>query len=174
MSNIYEYKSIIDPSLHKRIFITDPKLYDANIYINRDFSSTIQQLIILGNWKTLNKRIDSDELWNILKLYEFRAGKLVFDGHTGDLIADKRAQSLYKKYYYNSLWFTEDRTGIQTRNFLNLGTLIFVLILLFIFFYVTSVWEQQRQASGSAKLNTFNLLNRLENSTRAQQWQQQA
>lgn len=171
MSNLYEYKSIINPTLHKRIFITDPKLANANIYINRDFSSVLQQLIIVRNWTTLSQRISTDELWNILKLHEFRSGKLVFDSRTGELIADTRAQAVFKKFYYNSLWFAQDHTGVNTRHFLNLGTLVFLLILVFVFYYITSVWQQQSQATGNNTFNTYTLLTKLETSTRAQQWQ---
>lgn len=99
MSNLYEYKELIDKQLHSRIFLNDPLLLDSNIYINRDFSGTIQQLFIVSNWETLRKKITDDELWAMLKLHEYRSSKIVFDSSTGSLIADVSAQALYKKYY---------------------------------------------------------------------------
>lgn len=156
MSNLFEYKNVIEEKLHEKVFINDPKFLDANIYINKDFSSTIQQLFILRNWNTLSKQITQDELWSYLKLHEYRTSKLVFNSVSGNLIADAASQDLYKQYYYNSLWLTDGS------RYLNTCTLIFIIVLLALFYYITGVWHKQTAS-------TNNLLELLEISTRAQQ-----
>lgn len=179
MSNLAEYLSLVDEKLHKSVFFTDPQLMDYNVYVDRDFVGTLQQLYIVKNWSVLRNKIGDDELWLLLKLYEYRtSNKLVFDGSTGTLIADNNAQELYKKYYYNSLWLLDNNDKTQsggggvgpnadtldTRNFLNIRTLIVVVILLVLFYYIVSVWRGQVNT-------TNNLLDILEESTRAaQQW----
>lgn len=160
MSNLVEYKNVIDDKLHDTIFISDPKFLDTNIYINTDFSSTIQQLYILRNWDTLSKKITEDELWAYLRLHEYRTSKLVFNSVSGNLIADAASQDLYKKYYYNALWLTD------CSQYLNIFTLMFIIILLTLFYYITNLWQKQIT---SAAAN--NLLELLEISTRAQQLQ---
>lgn len=169
MSNLYEYKKIIDNKLHEKIFQTDNKLRDSNIYVNRDFSGTIQQLFIVGNWDVLNKYISSDELWAILKLYEYRPAKLVFDGVSGNLIADTSSQELYKKYYYNSLWlYDENKNKEQDKNFdirkfFNVYSyLVFIFLLIVLYFVVDFFDKRQRKPN--------NLLKLLQISTEAQQY----
>lgn len=157
MSNLVDYKQLIDEKLHAKIFIGDPKLLDTNIYINRDFSSTLQQLFIVKHWKVLREKINEDELWALLKLSEHRPAKLVFDGVTGELIADKSSQELFKKYYKNSLWLDDDK-----RYALSIRNLIFVCVLFFLLYYIFTVLEQQTN-------RTNNLLNILEYSTYSQQ-----
>lgn len=168
MSNLYEYKKIIDNKLHAKIFQTDNKLLDSNIYVNRDFSGAIQQLFIIGNWETLTKYISSDELWAILKLYEYRPAKLVFDGVSGNLIADSSSQELYRKYYYNSLWLYENEDKEQDRNidirkFLNVYSFLIFLFLFIVLYFVVDFFDKKQRKPN-------NLLKLLQISTEAQQY----
>lgn len=170
MSNLAEYADVVDTSLHSRVFLNDPKLMDGNVYVNRDFSSILQQLYIVKNWKRLSQRITPDELWAYLKLHEYRPSKLVFDGETGDLIADTSSQDLYKRFYYNSLWLIDDdddnnnTNKPDARNYLNISTLIIIVVFLVILFFITNTWQQE--ANGG----TNNILQFLKASTVAQQW----
>lgn len=166
MSNLSEYKEIIDPILHKRIFINDPTLNKSHIYINRKFSATIQQLFLLRHWQRLNKKISSDELWLLLRAHEYRSSKLLFDGNTGIILADSVSQKLFKTYYYNSFWFDETDNVLNYKKLLNFSTVLLVIVCLIIFYYILSIF-QQNHTSSEEKLNILNIL---ETSTRAQQW----
>lgn len=165
MSNIHDFASIVDLKLHDRIFLNDPKLMDSNVYMNRKYSGTLQQLYIIKNWDSLVQRITPEELWAFLKIHEYRSSKLVFDSNTGDLIADRRSQDLYKRYYNNSLWSDEHDRGdaINIKSFLNFQTLFIIIIFLFILFYISNIWEEQNNAAN-------NILDILQASTIAQQW----
>lgn len=165
MSNLSEYKSVVDEKLHGRVFINDPSLVDTNIYVNRIFSGTLQQLFIVRNWSTLSTVISPDELWTYLKLHEYRNSQVVFDGTTGNVVADAKAQELYKKYYYNSVISPSARQSFDIRRYFNTYTLLCIVVLLVLFFYITTLWQQQVDT-----LNVDNLLQMLETSTRAQQW----
>lgn len=161
MSNLHEYKALVDPSLHGRVFFNDPKLMDANVYVNRIYSGTLQQLYIIRNWDTLSKQITPDELWTYLRLHEFRPSKLVFDSTTGHLIADADSQKLYQQYYYNALW-----SGQRQRDYINFKGFTLLVILLLAIYYILYIWQQQEKDLRTAA----NLLNLLEESTKAQQW----
>lgn len=163
MLNINDFADIIAPRLHNRIFLNDPKLLDSNVYMNRKYSSTLQQLYILKNWEILNKRITHDKLWAFLKLYEYRSSKLVFDGVTGNLIGDKSSQDLYKQYYYNTLWIDNHNDEINVKSFLNVETIVIITILLCVLYYISNRWEKQNKTA-------LNILNVLQDSTVAQQW----
>lgn len=170
MSNLYEYAALISDKLHGRIFLNDPQWLDNNVYINRDFTGTLQQLYILRNWEELKKNINEDALWIQLRLHEFRAGKLVFDGNTGQLIADSSAQALYRRYYYNSIWLPNDENSrgaggigiFDIRKYLNIFALVFLVILCALIYFILYLLDRQRQV--------FNLLDILETSTKAQQF----
>lgn len=161
MSNLHEYKSVVDEKLHSRIFLKN--LTDLNISINRPFSSTIQQLFIVRNWETLSKTISQEELWAYLKIYEYRLSDIVFDEKTGNLIADENAKDLYKNYYYNSLILS----SFDFSKRFNIYNILCVIVLFFIFVYITSIWRRKHKINA---LNVSGLLNLLETSTRAQQW----
>lgn len=159
MSNLVEFKKLIDPKLYTSVFVSDPKISDSNVYVNRAFSSALHQLFILRNWHTLNTKITSEELWLLLKLHEYRPSKLVFDSVTGNLIAESRSQELYKTFYYNSLWSRDT----ETRQHFSVGILLFVIIFLVIFYYIVSVVQGQVSS-------LHNFLDILDLSTREQQW----
>lgn len=170
MSNISDYKSLIDERLHERIFLLD----NANrIYINPDFSGTIQQLFILKNWNILNKRISENELWLLLKLYEYRTANLYFDSNTGNLIGDTKSQDLYKKFYSNSLWLKDNNNNNndgdkseKRRQFSQLEILIIIIVItyiLYLFFFKISKIQYKA-------FIPQNILDLLEISTREQEW----
>lgn len=152
MSVLSEFKDVVDETLHSQVFLNDPRLLDSNIYVNRDFSSTLHQLYLLKNWTKLRKVIDEDELWALLKIHEFRSSKLVFDGSNGALIADSTSQELYKKYYYNALWLSNPHINFQS--------LLVAVVILVIFYYILNLWQQQ---------TNNDLLQILETATRIQQ-----
>lgn len=166
MSNLHEYKQVVDSKLYDKIFLNDRKLSDSNLYVSNDFSGTIQQLFILRNWEELNKKISQDELWVMLKLYDHRPAKLIFNTINGKLVADSRAQELYKKFYYNSMWLykPEDK---DIRNYFNISTLVLVIVLLVILYFVTGFIETAIQ---KVNYNLLDPLKLLEISTRYQQW----
>lgn len=132
MSNLVAYKDLIDSSLHSEIFQSDRELKDPNIYINRSFSGTLQQLFLLRNWNQLRNVIPEEQLWLILKKYEYKLVQLVFDSANGKLIADSDAQDLYKKYYYNSFW-------IGNYSFFNFSTILLILIIFAIFLIIVII-----------------------------------
>lgn len=171
MSNLYEFKNLINENLHENVFQNDPTLLDSNVYINKDFSGTLQQLFIIRNWAELLEKISEEELWAFIKLHEYRQTKIVFDGSSGDIIADESAQELYKKYYYNSIWLkNRNHTTNNTTTTTNLGidsyfikyTIVIIVFLSFIVYCIFFVWQRERIASN-------NLLDILELSTKAQQ-----
>lgn len=165
MSNLYEFKALINENLHETVFQNDPALLDSNVYVNRDFSGTLQQLFIIKNWDNLAKRIPEEELWAFLKLHEYRQSKIVFEGASGNIIADESAQDLYKKYYYNSIWLTNTSTTSIDNYFSKYTTIIIAFFLLLILYCIFFVWHRQGTEYNS------NLLDILEISTRAQQIQ---
>ncbi|WBR61481.1 FeoB-associated Cys-rich membrane protein [Drosophila suzukii associated hytrosavirus 1] len=138
MSNLFEYKDLLNESLHSRVFFNDPKLLDSNVYVDPEFGGTLHQAFILRNWAELKKKIPEDELWTRLKAYEHRQAKIIFDP-IGHLIADANSQELYKKYYYNSLW-------ADSENKIGIGIIFLITVLLALFYYIIRVWRSQKKS----------------------------
>ena len=168
MSNLYEFKDLINEKLHENVFQNDPTLLDANVYVNRDFSGTLQQLFIIRHWNELSKKISEEELWSLLKLHEYRLSKIVFDSNTGNIIADENAQELYKKFYYNAIWLdninatTANTTNLGIDSYLNKYTIVIIVFLLLLLYFIFFV-------SHRGNISSNNLLDILEISTREQQ-----
>lgn len=172
MSNLYEYKALTEPSLHSRIFLNDPRLLDSNVYMNRDFSATLQQLFLVRNWKLLTQTISQEELWAMLKLHEYRGSTLVFDSNSGNLIADKNSQQLYKKFYFNSIWLPakhNDDGGTNISKFFSINSALFCIVLLVVFYCLCVTWLRQRRRRQQSLFIGNSLLDALEQSTKAQQ-----
>lgn len=163
MSNLCDYKAVIDPRLYERIFMNDPKLLDSNVYTNRDFSGMLQQLLIVRNWEVLREHISEDELWVMVKLHEYRPSKLVFDGVTGTLIADSASQQLSKRYYYNALW-SDKENFFKTVS--PIKALLCILVLIVLFYYL--VVRNHLQAAQSFNSHILDILGE---TTRSQQMQ---
>lgn len=174
MANLHDYKSAVEDRLLERIFENDPTLVDSNIYVNRSFGGTLQQLVMVRNWDTLSKSISQEELWALLKLQEYRLSKLVFDGQSGHLIADASAQELYKKYYYNSLWIDNDNNNTFDirQSLFNPYTILCIVLFLIIVFYIINTWNLQQEGNDPFG-GVDNLLNLLETTTQLQQWPSQ-
>lgn len=150
MTSIVDFKNIIDEELHATIFLIDPTNENSNIYINKEYSTTLQQLIILANWEDLKQTIPESQLWIYLKAYEFRNTQFAFDGQSGARLENIRtSDNIYKHYYRNSLWLYE--TSLFTTLLFVLATIV---ILYLVFFF-----------NGKDYKKNINLLNLLKAST---------
>lgn len=166
MSNLFQYRDIVDEDLHSRVFINDAHHIDTKVYVNSDFSGTLQQLFIIRNWETLSEIISPDELWAILKIYEYRPANIIFDGTTGNLIGDSNSRELYQKFYYNSLWLSSDQY-ISSTSFYFIS---FVLIVILIYILYTIVILNREKQVKRRRLKPISLLDLLEQTTQSQQW----
>lgn len=174
MTNLADYKEIIDQKIHNRVFLVENFPKNSNILLNPDFSGTIQQLYILRNWAKLSEIISEGDLWSILKLYEFKPTKLSFNNTDGKLIPDENFNdnlNLYKKYYFNSYWLNKNLTTEKNNNIFqhfNLYVLLFLIIFVILFLFL--VIRNHFLETDNSEIQAINLLELLELSTIGQQW----
>lgn len=171
MSNLYQYREIIDDRLQDRVFLTNRKLVVSDVYINKEFSGTVQQLFILKNWNELKKQISEDELWLRLKSYEYRQSDIVFNAENGILKERSDNTDLNTIYYYNLFW-----SSAAENPFINSLSLTFIIIIIvgaiviFIIlnFIKTPLLDSYFASDINENNNSLNLLKLIENRTQKQ------
>lgn len=154
MTSLKDYKNIVSQEVQKEVF----RRRSRDVMVSDEFAGVLQQFYILQNWRKLREKIHPEELWAMLKLFEYRSAKLIFDIETGNLLGESSTQEIYKKYYYNSLWLLNEEGSENLIFPKNISTFIAISILLIVIYFVLNIFVGKTRHKVNRKVCVLNLL----------------